>query len=231
MTDNTLPTEDLYVVGRVRPVHLEIPLQGEQYAPCRGHAQTSYAGHRLRLLCWPEQRFSPKEIVVGTRDCFLNMELCGTPLRVAGGILKVIRRERPILLLKIRDYVYLDQKRQSFRAPIQFPVLCWTLDQNNKPVAPKSVAQSINISGEGILLWGRDTWKVGQLLRLELELAGEFSPVHCTARVLRSERDVTYGVTALQWENISEAEREAIVSLCFAKQREEIDTLKKGVAD
>jgi len=231
VTDSNLPTEDLYVVGRVRPVHLEIPLQGEQYASCRGHAQTSYAGNSLRLLCWPQKRFSPKEIVIGTQDCFLNMELCGTPLRVAGGILKVIRRERPILLLKIRDYVYLDQKRQSFRAPIQVPVLCWTMDRKGKSVAPKSVAQSINISGEGILLWGRDTWKVGQLLRLEFELAGELSPVHCTARVLRSERDITYAVTALQWEDISEAEREAIISLCFAKQREEIDTLKKGVAD
>ena len=229
MKDKNLPTEDLYVVGRVRPIHMEIPLEGEQYVSCWGHAQTSYAGKSLRLLCWPERRLSPTEIVLGSKDCFLKMDLCGTPLRIAGAVLKILRRQRPILLLKIRDYVYLDQKRQSFRAPVQVPVLCWMINGNNELVPPKTVAQSINISGGGILVWSKNSWEVGQLLQLELDLGTEISPLRCTARVLRSERDVTYAVTGLQWEDISEADRNAIINLCFAKQREEIDKLKKGV--
>jgi c-di-GMP-binding flagellar brake protein YcgR len=46
--------------------------------------------------------------------------------------------------------------------------------------------------------------------------------------VVRSEQDGAYGVTALQWEDISQAARDAIVKLCFAKQREEISQLKAG---
>ncbi len=229
MKDRDLPTEELYVVGRVRPIHMEIPLEGEQYVSCWGHAQTSYAGKSLRLLCWPKRRLSPTEIVLGSKDCFLKMELCGTPLRIAGAVLKVLRRQRPILLLKIRDYVYLDQKRQSFRAPVQVPVLCWMFDEENQILPPKTVAQSINISGGGILVWSRSTWEAGQLLQLEFDLGNGLSPLRCTASVIRSERDGTYGVTALQWEAISEAGHEAIVQLCFDKQREEIRNLRKGV--
>ncbi len=231
MENGTPPSEDLYVVGRVRPVYMRIPLRGKGNLSCRGQAQTSYAGKSLRLLCWPEQRLSPAQIVLGSRDCQLKLELCGTPLQVTGGIVNIIRRQKPLLLLKIRNYVFLDQKRRSFRAPIQTPVLCWLLGENGQALPPKTVARSINLSEGGLLVWSRDTWEVGRLLRLELDPGHGLSPLRCTARVLRSEKDATYGMTALAWEDLSQGQEDAIVDLCYAKQREEMNNLRKGAEE
>jgi hypothetical protein len=229
MKDTTAPEDDLYVVGRVRPVQMEIPLENGKCLSCRGQAQTSYAGgERMRLISWPEKPISSSRVDVGNRDCSLKFDLCGTPLRVSTRVLQVISRDKPVLLLQIRDYIYLDQKRQSFRAPVQVPVLSWMINSRGRAVPPKNVAKSINMSEGGILLWSKSRWPVGQTLLLEFDLGETAPPIRCTASVVRSEQDGAYGVTALQWEDISQAARDAIVKLCFAKQRQEISRLKAG---
>lgn len=228
MRDMTAAEDDLYVVGHVRPVQMEIPLENGRFLASKGQAQTSYAGDRMRLISWPEKRISSSKVVVGTRDCSLKLDLCGMPLRVSTSVLQILSPEKPVLLLQIRDYVYLDQKRRSFRAPVQVPVLSWIINSRGEAVPPKNVAKSINISEGGILVWSKSRWPAGQLLRLEFDLGSKSSPLHCTARVVRSEQDGTFGMTALQWEEISRAGRDAIVKLCFDKQREEIFQLKKG---
>lgn len=221
-------SQDLYLAGQARPVHLHLPLKGEQTFSSPGYAQITFSGDKAGFLLWATNPLSSRKIDSGSRDCHLELDLCGIPIRVATRIVDVIPRLKPLLVVDTREYIYLDQKRQSFRAPLQATVLCWELSFRDEADSAKTVTRSINISRGGILLWAKQGWPTGQQLQLEIFLEQHYPPLKATGTVVRSERDGKYNLTALQWQELSLREEERIVSYCFAQHRAEIRMLKRS---
>ncbi len=223
-----MDSKNLHVAGQARPVHLHIPLRGDRTFSSRGHAQTTYSGNRTGFLCWPDNRLSYGSIDRQSRDCLLEVDLCGIPLRIATRILEVIPRLHPLLVLDMRNYVYLEQKRQSFRAPLQATVVCWWINGQGEVKQPKIVTQSVNISKEGILLWTRSEWPRSQQVLMEVFLRQDQRPIRCGGEVVRTEQDGSHYLTALEWRGLSFENEERIISYCFAIHREEISRLKRS---
>lgn len=88
---------------------------------------------------------------------------------------------------------------------------------------------TVELSGSGMRLQTEESFQTGDILRIQLYLAGNVhSPIIFYARVIRVEGDppAPYGLF-LEYDLIQEDDREQIIRYIFFKQREQLKARKK----
>ncbi len=134
----------------------------------------------------------------------------------------------PMLTIKKPDDLHKIQRRYWVRLAATLPVKMSVIKESNEEVH-ESTAQTIDISGGGLLLMTSQPLEVGQVLNMQIELHSN-EVFGCKGKVIRSFRDDNTGKgnlkTAIEFIEISERSRDRIVKFIFERQREWI---KKGV--
>lgn len=141
------------------------------------------------------------------------------------------RRLRPVpvwIISKPAGIERMAQKRHSVRLCISLPVQFQYLDRNDDTIYQ---GLTVDISAGGILFSSSQTFIPGERIKVEMEL-GEQNKISSIARVVRGfdkDEDALRGYrVAVQFEDITENQRDKIFKFVFDKQREWI---RKGLLD
>ncbi|MDD3364041.1 MAG: flagellar brake domain-containing protein [Syntrophomonas sp.] len=133
----------------------------------------------------------------------------------------------PVLVVVKPDKFVEIQRRQWVRVPTKLAMRFRAISsgKNEKPY----VGETVDISGGGLLFVTLDPVEEGQMVELEIALPGP-TPLFCKAKLLRIlEKPKKEGATSkviLEFTEISEGQRDRIISYIFEKQREWI---RKGL--
>ncbi len=142
----------------------------------------------------------------------------------------VSRKDNPIPVLIVKkpsELKTIEQKREYVRLPINLPIRYILLD----PEKSNNImhGQTIDISAGGVLFIVQDKLQQGDRLELELILKKR-EVIRCTAKVIRvflEEVDKLKRIkVAVEYEDITEIQRDKIFKFIFDKQREWI---RKGL--
>ncbi|MDD2585238.1 MAG: flagellar brake protein [Syntrophomonadaceae bacterium] len=142
------------------------------------------------------------------------------------------RRREPIPILiinKPENIIRINQKREYVRLETSLTVRFRILEDGDK----ESIicqANTIDISAGGVLFSTKQKVHTSNKMEIELQLAEE-GPILCIGKVVRVfDKDQVTGETkvAVEFDNISEGQRDKIFKYIFDKQREWI---KKGLLD
>jgi PilZ domain-containing protein len=104
------------------------------------------------------------------------------------------------------------QRREFARADAIVPVQVWPRDGYGEPIA----TNTLNLSGNGMLLNGVDIMRPGDGFRFVLDLPDEGEPIDAHARVVR---EGPHGQRGCAFETVPEDDRERIVRFVFERQR------------
>jgi c-di-GMP-binding flagellar brake protein YcgR len=169
---------------------------------------------------WPGQ-----EIKLIFRDRFSTV----------GGSSKVISRRRdplPYLVVnKPERFFPVNQKREYVRLQVSLMVRFRTINEDNNGVNQEDAiyqGNTLDISAGGLLMTTRALLKKDQMIELELQLPDQDS-VFCKSRVIRvwdRKRETDDFRVAIEFENITDRQKDKIFKFIFQKQREWI---KKGL--
>ncbi len=133
----------------------------------------------------------------------------------------------PVLVVVKPDKFIEIQRRQWVRVPTKLAMRYRAIN-SAKNVEPY-VGETIDISGGGLLFATLDPVEEGQMVELEIALPGP-TPLFCKAKLLRIlEKPKKEGASSkiiLEFTEISEGQRDRIISYIFEKQREWI---RKGL--
>jgi len=141
------------------------------------------------------------------------------------------RRLRPVpmwIIKKPVEIVRIPQKRQSVRLSVSLPIQFQYLDRNDDSVYK---GLTVDISAGGVLFSSSQPCTPGESIKVELELT-EKDKISSVARVVRcsdkSEDALRRYRVAIQFEDITENQRDRIFKFIFDKQREWI---RKGLLE
>jgi len=133
----------------------------------------------------------------------------------------------PILVVLKPDKFIEIQRRKWVRVPTKLPMRFREINAGNNE--EPYVGETVDISGGGLLFVTLCPVEEGQMVELEIGLPGR-SPLFCKAKILRIlEKPKKKGATSkiiLEFTEISEGQRDRIISYIFEKQREWI---RKGL--
>lgn len=133
----------------------------------------------------------------------------------------------PVLIIAKPDQFTEIQRRQWVRVPAKLGLRFREINAA-KSQAPY-IGETIDISGGGLLFSTADPVEAEQLVELEITLPG-LTPIFCQAQILRilekPKKERLNSKVILEFTEISEAQRDRIISFIFEKQREWI---RKGL--
>ncbi|WP_054694384.1 flagellar brake protein [Syntrophomonas palmitatica] len=154
---------------------------------------------------------------------------------IVGGNSKVVSRRRdplPHLVVSKPDSLFpVNQKREYVRLQVTLPVRFRILNDENKDENQEDIiyqGTTIDISAGGLLINTRAFLQKDQLIELELQLPGQDS-VYCKSRIIRvwdRKRENDDFRVAIEFDNITDRQKDKIFKFIFQKQREWI---KKGL--
>ena len=211
---------------------------------------------RVNQLIEVEMKYNEKKIILSSRIEGIENDylLIATPIRkgvplMASSGLEIIvqfrlrdtqwgfktqvldKRMRPIpiwLIKKPLEFFRVAQKRNWVRVDIALPVHFQYLDRDDDSTYQ---GLTVDISAGGILLSSAYQCHAGEKLKVDLFLTDK-TKVSLVARVVRAfdkEQKALHGyLVALEFEDITEIQRDRIFKFVFEKQRENI---RKGLLD
>lgn len=211
---------------------------------------------RVNQLIEVEMEYNEKKVILSSRiegieDKYLLIATPirkGIPLMASSGLEIMVQfrlretqwgfqsqvlaqRLRPIpiwLIKKPLEFFRVAQKRNWVRVDITLPVLFQYLDRDDDSIYR---GLSVDISAGGILLSSAYQCHAGEKLKVDLFLT-EKMEVSLVARVVRAfdkdEKALQGYRVALEFEDITEIQRDRIFKFVFNKQRENI---RKGLLD
>ena len=146
-----------------------------------------------------------------------------------GFLTKVVGRRRepiPCLIINKPDHIVaINQKREYVRLNVSLPVRFRIIDNENNNMIEEGI--TIDISAGGVLFSSKGEVKKGQKIEIEITLSLE-KTFSCQADAIRifekAENNAIW--VAVEYNDISEADRDRIFKFIFEKQREWI---KKGI--
>lgn len=148
-----------------------------------------------------------------------------------GFITKVVGRRRepiPYLIInKPEQFITVNQKREFVRLAVNLSVRFRVIDGDNQ--GPIEEGMTIDISAGGALFSTQADIKAGQKIEMELQLSDEesfFSLAHAIRVFERGKHEKNAVRAAIEFDDISESQRDRIFRFIFEKQREWI---KKGL--
>lgn len=146
-----------------------------------------------------------------------------------GFLTKVVGRRRepiPCLIINKPDHIVaINQKREYVRLNVSLPVRFRIIDNENNNMIEEGI--TIDISAGGVLFSSKGEVKKGQKIEIEITLSLE-NTFSCQAHAIRIfEKEENNAIwVAVEYNDISEADRDRIFKFIFEKQREWI---KKGI--
>jgi c-di-GMP-binding flagellar brake protein YcgR len=133
----------------------------------------------------------------------------------------------PVLVIEKPDKFIEIQRRQWVRVPTKLAMRFREINSEKKD--EPYIGETVDISGGGLLFVTHDPVAEGQMVELEIALPGPI-PLFCKAKLLRIlEKPKKEGASSkviLEFTEISEGQRDRIISYIFEKQREWI---RKGL--
>lgn len=196
-------------------VHVSLPLQnGAMRLECVAQV---IAPPLLRLKFLPGQL--PVEKITLDEKCMLNVDTGQSNLTLITSI-DEIENDHTLRLANIESISH-EQKRKFFRVDAQMAVdLQHMPPQQASPV----VGESINISGNGILVFLPEKLEVDRRVRLKIDLPDfETLGVRCTGRVIRCDTKNQGGhEVAFCFDSIDEEDQDKIIAFCFCQQRKQL---------
>lgn len=155
------------------------------------------AGHSLR--------------VNGAQDAVIQFAAPRGIYRVVG-IARDLARDGVTLHFHQEVDPALIQRREFARADAVLPISVWPSEGYDDPVE----ANTLNLSGNGMLLNGVETLRPGDGFRFVLELPDDGEKIDAHARVVR---EGPRGQRGCAFETVTEEDRERIVRFVFERQR------------
>lgn len=140
------------------------------------------------------------------------------------------RRREPIPYLiidKPERFISVNQKREFVRLEVNLSVRFRVVDGDNR--GPIEEGMTIDISAGGILFSTQADIKAGQKIEMELQLSDKesfFSQAHAIRVFERGKHEKNSVRVAIEYDDISESQRDRIFRFIFEKQREWI---QKGI--
>lgn len=142
----------------------------------------------------------------------------------------IIGRKRepiPLLIVNKPEELFPIQRRSYVRLPVSVPIKFRALPDGETVIR----GTTLDISGGGALLLTKAGLERGQIIELELDLPNR-EPVFCKARVVRilsqAKTAKDKSKIAIEYQDISEGQRDRIFNYIFEKQREWI---RKGLLE
>ena len=171
-----------------------------------------------------EVTFLPDQLQPATFDdqggCRLSFTASnGTAQTLMTEVLRVVSDTK--LQLRVLESSSHNQKRSHFRVDADIAVSYWPLDVDG--VNARSAMKPVNLSGGGLRIPVKEELNEGTRVGLEI-IIDEPRPrvIECIASVVRSFRMGGVLQLALNFIEIEEEDRDAIVAYCFAEQRKQL---------
>lgn len=148
----------------------------------------------------------------------------GFPTRIAG------RRREPIpylIINKPEQLVSINQKREFVRLEVSLPVRFRVIEGEDQGQIEEGL--TIDISAGGALFSTQADMKAGQKLEIEVQFSDKesfFGKAHAIRIFERDKSEKNAVRVAIEYDDISESQRDRIFRFIFEKQREWI---KKGI--
>lgn len=134
-----------------------------------------------------------------------------------------VTSQRVLQVLAVESFSYA-QQREYFRVNVPVKVSCQRVVYGSDNVPEAVMVNTINVSGNGVLLCCDSPLQVNELYELTFFLAGQ-SPQQCVARVVRVHEKLRSGFeVALQYISIVPEVRDALIAFCLAQQRQALRT-------
>lgn len=157
----------------------------------------------------------------------INLHYKGRSFQFDTVIVQRLLHPIPVLVVPKPDHFREIQRRQWVRVPASILMRYWV--KNEDETSPIYEATTVDISGGGICFLTKDPVEAGQLLEVEINFPYR-DPVFCQLKVLRlletANKEGAVNKVVSEFYEISENQRDRIVSFVFEKQREWI---RKGL--
>jgi hypothetical protein len=205
--------------------HLEEPKNIQVFVPMRNGASmrlqavAQSAGDQQHFLITFRDDATPSLSAINLDVNFLATMNTGGPVFSVQA--KFVRFLENAILLKPKDLQKHAEKREYFRVPATLQVWYWPIDDAAAQTAERRYAESVDISGNGILLRHWEPLSGHRKVGVEIRIT---EPTPCTvegvARVVRhgSGHRNLYE-TALTFTEIEPQDQECIIAYCFSVQR------------
>jgi len=197
-------------------VHVSLPLQNDVTMQLEGVAHV-IAPPLLRLIFLPDQL--PVEKIDVNEKCVLNIDTGQSNITLITTI-DEIENDHTLKLTNIESTTH-EQKRKFFRVDAQISV---DLQHIPSQQASPMVGESINISGNGVLVFLPEEFEVDQRVGLKIDLP-EFETlgIQCIGRVIRCDKKNQGGYkVAFCYDSIDEEDQDKIVAFCLSQQRKQL---------
>ena len=209
---------DIYAyLNEPKVLQASVPLVGSRRLQLRGVARVS-TPPQIEVTLPPDQ-FVGNEID-RSEKCLLYLDVVGATITLITAIDAIDNSN--ILQLTNLESVSHEQKREFFRIDAQMAVDAHKL--HPPPEDGTCNGESINISGNGILVSLPEPLTVDQKVKLRINLPDPVATdVECIGRVVRSDKlDQEMYRVAFNFTTINEEDQDKIVSFCLAQQRKHI---------
>jgi len=171
-----------------------------------------------------EITFLPDQLLPATFDdqagCTITFDAeNGSAQKITAEVVRIQSDTK--LLLRVIDTSVQHQQREFFRVDAALSVSYWLIDDEHAPAC--SVQTPVNLSGGGIRIPVKEQMREGSKVGLEIIIdVPRPRMIECSALVVRSFRLAGVMQLALNFVDIEEEDRDALVAYCFAEQRKQL---------
>ncbi len=209
---------DIYAyLNEPKVLQASVPLVDSRRLQLRGVARVS-TPPKIEVTLPPDQL--PGTEIDRSEKCLLYIDAVGATITLITAIDAIDKNS--LLKLTNLESISHEQKREFFRIDAQMAV-----DAHKLPPPPEDGTcngESINISGNGILVSLPEPLTVDQKVKLRINLPDPVATdIECIGRVVRSDKlDQERYRVAFNFTTINEEDQDKIVSFCLAQQRKHI---------
>lgn len=152
-------------------------------------------------------------------NCLLSLDIGGPAITLVASIEEILS-DRRLKLINIESIAH-EQKREFFRINACVPVSLLRLPPQPQP-APIT-GESINISGNGILVLLPEAFGKGQRVKLRITIPEpQETEIECIGRVVRQDHKSDGFMVAFHIDTINEEDQDRLIGFCLHKQRKQL---------